>query len=72
MCPSMRDQDAAAAPAPAETFSGIHLRLYVHRGAGESMHWLEPRETCDREHARDLLALPVFREARACLDEAGV
>ena len=72
MCHSMRDQGAAAAPAPAVTFSGIHLGLCAHRGARESMHWLEPGEACDREQARDLLALPVFREARACLDEAGL
>jgi hypothetical protein len=46
------------------------MRLRTHADEGdESVHWLVPGETCDRERVPDLLALPGFRQARACLDD---
>jgi hypothetical protein len=66
----MPDQDGTTAAA-ARAFGGIHLRLCVHADDSESVHWLEPGQTCSRQRARDLLNVPVFSEARAHLDAAG-
>jgi len=67
----MTDQDDTGPPGATTAFAATHLRLCAHADdRGESMHWLVPGETSDRERALDLLDSPGFRQARACLDEA--